>query len=265
MRDRRGLRTTLLEVGFGWGGIGLTGLFSPDSTKAAFPATVYSMQTALPLKRANISDSVADAVRSLIADGGLAEGERINEVQLSQSLGVSRTPLREALNRLAAEGALTSTPSHGYSVKPLTLEEFEPLFAMRPILDPAALRLAGLPPPERLQRLRDINARMAASRNSAHTLDLDDQWHRELIAACPNPILLDLIEQFIRRTRRYEMTLMRERRQALAAVNSHRAIMAALSRRDLDGACEALRHNLTRGAAPIAAWLKERKTKGTRK
>src|ERR1700733_3827862 len=158
------------------------------------------MQNALPLKRANVSDTVADVVRDMIVGGQLAEGERINEVHLSQRLGVSRTPLREALNRLVAEGALTSAPSFGYSVKPLTLEECEPLYAMRPILDPAALAQAGLPSPERLHRLRELNARIEASRNSARTLDLDDQWHWELVAACPNPILLDLIGQFMRRT-----------------------------------------------------------------
>jgi DNA-binding GntR family transcriptional regulator len=220
------------------------------------------MQIAFPLKRANVSDAVADAVRTMVVDGALAEGERINEVQLSQKLGVSRTPLREALNRLAAEAALDSTPGIGFSVKPLTLEEFAPLYAMRPILDPAALKLAGLPTAERMQRLRDLNARIEASRNVERTIDLDDQWHSALMAACPNTILLGLIEQYMRRTRRYEIALMRERREVLAASSNHRAVMAALRRRDLDGACEALRHNLTRGAAPLTAWLKDRKSKG---
>lgn len=220
------------------------------------------MQHALPLKRANISDAVCDAVRGMIVDGELGEGERINEVHVALRLGVSRTPLREALNRLAAEGALAHTPSLGFSVKPLSLEEFEPLYAMRPILDPAALAAAGLPTPERLRRLRSLNGRLEASQDVTGTLDLDDRWHRELIAACPNPILLDLIEQFMRRTRRYEIALMRERREALAATADHRAVLDALDRRDLAGACEALRENLVRGAAPLAEWLRARAPRG---
>ena len=57
---------------------------------------------------------LAAALRTMIFDGRLPAGERINEVRLAQELGVSRTPLREALNRLATEGSLTSTARFGY-------------------------------------------------------------------------------------------------------------------------------------------------------
>ena len=69
-----------------------------------------------------------------------------------------------------------------------------------------------------------------------------------------------MIEQFIRRTRRYEIALMRERRNVLSASLDHRAVMAALKRRDLAGACAALKRNLQTGKAPVAAWLKARET-----
>ncbi len=222
------------------------------------------MQNALPLHRANVSDAAADAVRAMIVDGRLAEGTRVNEVHLAHRLGVSRTPLREALNRLSAEGALASAPGRGYRVKPLTLEEFEPLYGLRPILDPAALKLAGLPSAAALERLRALNARIETARSAERAIDLDDAWHSELIAACPNPMLLDLIARTMARTRRYEIALMRERCEVLLAGSNHRAVLAALRRRDLDGACEALRHNLVRGAAPIRAWLSTRHAKGTR-
>jgi DNA-binding GntR family transcriptional regulator len=211
----------------------------------------------------NTSDTVAASVRRMIVQGDLAEGERINEVRLAGRLNVSRTPLREALNRLMAEGALVSAPARGYSVKPLTLGELESIYAIRPILDPAALRLAGLPSPERLARLRSLNERIEASRNAERAIDLDDVWHSELIGACPNPVLLELIAQFMLRTRRYEFGLMRERREVLATGVNHRAIMAALRRRDLNAACDALRDNLERGREPLRVWLKERTAKAS--
>ena len=219
------------------------------------------MRTPKLLARSTISDDVAAAVRGLIADGGLPEGERINEVHLAARLGVSRTPLREALNRLASDGALSSAPNFGFTVKPLTLEEFEPLYAMRPILDPAALALAGLPSADKLARLRAMNAKIEAARDAERAMDLDDAWHMALIEDCPNPILLELIAKYIRLTRRYEIALMRERREVLMAGANHRAVLAALKRRDLDGACAALKHNLTRGAAPLRVWLGERAAK----
>jgi DNA-binding GntR family transcriptional regulator len=132
---------------------------------------------------------------------------------------------------------------------------------MRPILDPAALALAGLPSAEKLARLRAMNAKIESARSAERALALDDAWHMALIEDCPNPILLELIGKYIHLTRRYEIALLRERREVLMAVANHRAVLAALGRRDLDAACEALRHNLTRGAAPVAAWLKERGAK----
>src|SRR5262245_36973472 len=106
------------------------------------------MQQALSqLDRPNISDVLATALRDMIVDGRLPAGERINEVHLAARLQVSRTPLREALGRLVAEGALTSVPRIGYFVCPLTLDEFEQLYPIRAILDPEALRLAGIPSP----------------------------------------------------------------------------------------------------------------------
>src|SRR6478672_7878725 len=147
------------------------------------------MQNATRLiARDNIGDAVALVLRNRIVDGRLPAGERINEVHLSRQLGVSRTPLREALARLAQEGALRHVARIGYFVRPLTLEEFEQIYAIRPLLDPEALRLAGLPSPDRLQRLRVINDQIRSERDADRVIDLDDEWHLELIADCPNKV-----------------------------------------------------------------------------
>lgn len=216
------------------------------------------MQTTPLLKRATTADQVADAVRQFIVDGRLADGERINEVRLAALLGVSRTPLREALGRLASEGALTHSPNLGYAVRPLAVDEFEQLYALRPLLDPEALRLAGLPPPRALARLREVNRALEGARDAEAAIELDDEWHRLLIDACPNKVLLEMIEGLIRRTRRYELALLRETREVHRATREHEAVQKALAARDLDGACAALRRNLESGRAPVVAWLKAR-------
>src|SRR5437764_12682511 len=130
------------------------------------------MRDVEPIRRVNVSESVADAVRAMIVEGRLAPGERINEVRLADGLGVSRTPLREALNRLAAEGALSSTPAIGYSVRPLSVAEVEQLHAIRPLLDPEALRLAGRPTPAGLAKLEALNRRFAAARDAESAITL---------------------------------------------------------------------------------------------
>jgi DNA-binding GntR family transcriptional regulator len=210
------------------------------------------------ITRVSTTGAVADRLRTMIADAELQPGERINEVHLARELGVSRTPLREALARLAPEGAVGHSPHIGYFVKPLTLDEFEAIYAMRAILDPAALDAAGVPSALRIAELWALNGQLEASTDVTDTLNLDDAWHRELVAGCPNFILLELIEHFMLRTRRYEVALMRERPQVAAAVEQHRRILRALEQNDLAGACAALRDNMTRGAEPMRAWLEAR-------
>jgi DNA-binding GntR family transcriptional regulator len=221
------------------------------------------MATASILPRDNLSDEAALAVRNMIVDGRLTAGARINEVHLAGQLGISRTPLREALSGLEQEGAVTSVARLGWFVRPLTLDEFRQIYPMRALLDPEALRLAGLPAPDRLARLRTLNDRIGHARDADAIIALDDDWHRLLIAGCPNRVLLELIDQFIRRTRRYEIALMREGRNVAAATANHDDIMAALEAGDLTAGCAALRKNLQTGFDPIAAWLAEREETGT--
>jgi len=216
------------------------------------------MQSFDSLSRPNISEEVANTVRQLIVDGTIAAGSRINEVHLARELGVSRTPLREAIARLVREDTLVTVPRVGAFVRPLTVEEFEQIYPIRALLDPEALRLSGLPPRLEIDRLERLNARIDAATDPDTIIALDDEWHLLLIGNCPNEVLIDLIRAFMRRTRRYELALMRERRQVDVATDTHREIIAALRRSDLEGAAAILKHNLESGGEPIRSWLLER-------
>jgi DNA-binding GntR family transcriptional regulator len=208
--------------------------------------------------RTNLAEGVADLVREMILDGRLPAGERINEVRLAAQIGVSRTPLREALSRLVNENALRDVPRRGFFVCPLTAEEVRAIYPIRSILDPAALRLSGIPSPRRLARLRRLNRKLAACTDPAQAVRLDDELHLELVGDCPNPVLIKLIRQFMWRTRRYELGLMRRRVNMAGAVAAHERIFAALERGDLELACQELEGNMSRGQQPILEWLSRR-------
>jgi DNA-binding GntR family transcriptional regulator len=208
--------------------------------------------------RPNLSGDLSTRLRDMILEGELPAGERLNEVHLAAKLGVSRTPLREALSRLVSEGAVTSVPRLGFFVCPLTAEEVEHLYPMRALLDPAALRQSGPVPGPRIARLKALNRRFAAAADPREAVEIDDRWHLELIAGCTNPILLGLIEQMIWRTRRYELGLMRARTNVERATGDHDAIIAALEAGDMDAACVALERNMISGKQPILDWLAER-------
>jgi DNA-binding GntR family transcriptional regulator len=211
-----------------------------------------------PIDHGNVSHSVEAELRRLIIDGAFSEGDRLNEVHLSTQLGVSRTPVREALNRLAAEGALDARPRIGYSVKPLTEAEFTQLYDLRPILDPAALRMAGLPSSERLDALDRLNRKLEKTRDAEQAIELDDDWHLSLLADCPNRILVGFIESVMRRTRRYELTLMREGAGRSSSIRGHEEILAFLRKQDLEAACASLQANMQHGRSHILDWLRSR-------
>lgn len=202
-------------------------------------------------RRENLAHEVAAELRDRIIDGRFDPGQRLNEVHLAAELGVSRTPLREALTRLEGEGFVEQAPRRGYFVKPLELDEIESLYAIRAILDPEALRAAGVPTKEQIERLERLNVEIEAADDPAEIIALDDRWHLELLLHGGNAILLDLIRNFMHRTRRYEHAYMRQRGNVAVAVDQHRRILDALRRADLDSAVDILRQNMQTAPGPI--------------
>ncbi|MEM8712754.1 MAG: GntR family transcriptional regulator [Planctomycetota bacterium] len=205
--------------------------------------------------RPNLSGDLSAELRGLIVDGQLAADSRLNEVHLAEMLGVSRTPLREALMGLAAEGFVTSIPRRGFFVTSLTLDEFEQLYGMRAVLDPAALELSGLPDQRQMVRLESLNREIEKAQQPAEVLALDNRWHLVLLEHCPNKIMIDLITHFMRRTSRYELAYMREAKNVGVAVEEHEIILDACRRGDHPGACSALRQNMQSCDGPLTEWL----------
>ena len=222
-----------------------------------FQLFMHKVKTIDP--RPNISEDIANNLRNMIFDGYFSAGERINEVHLSTKLGVSRTPLREALTKLAAEEALDHIPRRGFFVIELSREEFEDIQPMRAILDPAALRLSGIPTRESFSKLEGINEKMKATRNFKIRASLDDEWHLELIANCKNAILIGQIKLFMHRIRRYSLAFHQDRQIVEMSPTEHQAIIAALKKGDLESACDWLVRNLTSDKTPILEWLEERR------
>lgn len=214
---------------------------------------------AIGARRSNISDELRQAIRRRIVDGSLPAGERINEVHLSRQLEVSRTPLREALSQLAAEGFVDSLPRRGFFTRGLSVDEVRQLYPLRAFLDPQALEMAGAPDSERIAELRQLNARIAAAgTRPARAIDLDDQWHRLLLRDCPNRILLDIIDQLIWKSRRYEFAYLKQTHNLQVATAEHDAILDALDDDDLPKACDMLRQNMSSAREPLIQWLNAR-------
>lgn len=209
--------------------------------------------------RANLATEVADTLRQRILDATLSAGARINEVELAGELEVSRTPVREALATLTAEGLVENRPRRGFFVREVEAGEIAEVYSIRQILDPAALELAGLPDSARLDRLDSINAKIQDARADAErVIDLDDAWHMELLSGCPSRLLMDLIRQFMHRTRPLERAWLARFSSVDRMVADHERIIEALRSGDLAGGVAALRDNMLTGRETVLTWIESR-------
>ncbi len=120
------------------------------------------------------SERVATRVRDMILDGRLAPGARLGEVELAGHLGVSRTPVREALSRLGAEGLVEHVPNRGARVATWTVAEIESVFELRSALEPrlTALAVVAATEPD-IDTLADLAAQMLTVGLPGPRQDLD--------------------------------------------------------------------------------------------
>jgi DNA-binding GntR family transcriptional regulator len=142
------------------------------------------------------SERAVDALRELILRGDFAAGVRLGEVELAERLGVSRTPVREALTRLAAEGLVEITPNRGAKVTSWTVGELEAVFELRAALEP---RLTGLAVPRAApadaDALDELAAEMVTVGAPGPRQDLDAlvplnrAFHGRLVALADHPAM----------------------------------------------------------------------------
>jgi GntR family transcriptional regulator of vanillate catabolism len=150
-----------------------------------------------------LAQSVTDRLRGALLEGRFAPEEKLNEAALSALLSVSRTPLRSALNRLAAEGLLDYVPNRGYSVRGVDVKSLESIFEVRGALEGLAARNAaerGMPEPLQKayrQALDEGDRVMAKGRllpaDRSVFSDVNARIHAAILHAADNRMLQDMI------------------------------------------------------------------------
>jgi DNA-binding GntR family transcriptional regulator len=137
---------------------------------------------------------VYGCIRKDIISGTLRQGEIINEGMLAQKYGVSRTPAREALLTLVAEGLLSSLPRAGYMVTPITIRDVQEAFHLREILELEAARLASHQiTPEQLEMLEHKKMGVPSYLNPEYNRD----FHHTIAVASGNMRLARLVDQIL--------------------------------------------------------------------
>jgi DNA-binding GntR family transcriptional regulator len=188
---------------------------------------------------------LTDEVVSRVLDGRLPADTRVNEVHLAKELGVSRTPLREALIGLVDRGLLLSSPGRGFLVPPLDSGEARQLYPLVAELEALALRWSPLQDLMGLtDRLDEVADEMTAALDvGGDQSELDDRWHAVLLSRTVNPHLMRLLAQTKPLLKRYDLFYFGGQERALRSIDEHRRVAAAIRAGDLPEATRVLVQN----------------------
>lgn len=209
------------------------------------------------INRNLLREQVHTEVLKMIRSGQLAPGSRINESRLADELGVSRTPLREALMALEQDHVLTSDAGRGFFVKPLSAQEFSEIVPIGAALECLGLQSAGIPTNAQLQKMEVINRDMEKTSSGERLSRLDEKWHKALLNHCNNIQLLEMIAGIRNQIRRYDYALMEQENQAGKSISQHRKIISLLKHNELAQAEEVLKENWMGSIAPVLIWIEK--------
>ncbi|OZI45218.1 GntR family transcriptional regulator [Bordetella genomosp. 4] len=185
--------------------------------------------------RAASHSHVYDRIKAMATTFRLRPGEKVNELELSRQLGVSRTPVREALSRIAAEGFLVATPNRGYTVRGLDAKQLMALYEYRATVELGVVRLVCMRASD--QELADLAKMVEGSRDEVDTdaqalrlLSRDEAFHEHLAGLAGNPEFLRSVRSINERLRFPRWIDLKARRGQTR--NDHPDIVRALQARD---------------------------------
>ncbi|RKT87542.1 DNA-binding transcriptional regulator, GntR family [Saccharopolyspora antimicrobica] len=198
-----------------------------------------------------LADRTYAALKSAVLDGTLPPGTGLSVPELARQLDVSRSPVREAVQRLIHDGLATHVPHRGAEVSRVDIEDLRQLYVVRELLEGLAARLAtenldadGL---EQLRAILDEHEQaLAADADNAAHIELDMRFHRAVREFADNPHLLATLEPITGRAHFALHSLWRSDDAPRLALDEHRAVVDAMASGDPEMAEAAARRHIAR-------------------
>ena len=199
------------------------------------------------LNRTFIRNDVYQSLRAWIIDGELEPGEKLKDKELAAQLGVSRTPVREALRKLEDEGLVETAANRWTRVAPITLRDAEYIYPILQTLEELALTLAfSNLSAQHIQRMQNANNALKAAldrHDPCAAMYADAELHQTIIDAANNPELTSLLDQLKTKYQRIELAYFSNADLLLASYEEHTRLIAALKTSNLEAANQALSSN----------------------
>lgn len=208
------------------------------------------MASSVPIiRRVQLVDEVADALRDAIIRGDLRPGARLVQDQLAERFGVSRTPVRDALKKLAQEGLISFSRGNRVEVRRLALGDVIDLYEVREVLDGLAARLAARSATEdeihALKRTLWEMQRAVGDWDPHRWLVANFEFHERIAGAARNRTLDQLAAIVRHSAQAFYPTVLQHRERAVVALHEHEEILAAIAARDPVAEVKARHHILS--------------------
>ena len=196
----------------------------------------------------SLRDAAYEAIKHRIITCAFRPGEYLNEAFVSASLGIGRTPVHQAIDRLMLEGMVEVMPRKGVIVKPVSLDEIMQIVDVRLINEIYGIRLAAeRAEQDEIKHLSDILARASQwieARNSEQLMLLDREFHNVLALASKNHILADTLSKLHDRSLRFWFMSLNRPGHHAHVQEQHEDILAAIRDHDPQGAEQAMRSHI---------------------
>ena len=215
-----------------------------------------NMDAYLPLR-----DVVFNTLREAILKGDLKPGERLMELQLASKLGVSRTPIREAIRMLEQEGLAVTMPRRGAEVAKMTLKDMEDVLEIREALDELAVRLACTRiTEEQLNRLTEVKEEFEMSTRTGNVkkiAEADVSFHDVIYEATGNPKLVSLLNTLRAQVYRYRVDYVKNPKNYPVLKREHEANLQGLRDGNTDLAAAAMHEHVVNQAVAVTEVIRE--------
>lgn len=217
---------------------------------------ILNMDEYLPLR-----DVVFNTLREAILKGELRPGERLMELQLASKLGVSRTPIREAIRMLEQEGLAVTIPRKGAEVAKMTEKDMEDVLQVRDALDELAASTACKQ--ITAQELEELKGTMREFEESMKTGDIkkiaevDVKFHDIIYRATRNPKLENILSNLREQMYRYRIEYLKDEKTYPTLIKEHNEIVEGLAERDKDKVTAAMHKHVENQANAVKELIRE--------
>jgi len=190
-----------------------------------------------------LGEIVYEALRDAIINQAMKPGERLMETELAEEMGVSRTPVREAIRKLELEGYVVMIPRKGAYVSGLSIKDINEVFEIRGALEALAAGLAAQRATqeeiEEMQRNVFMEAAHWETNDLMLTIESDTKFHEQIYGASRNTRLLNMIKELREQVQRFRTTTLAVPGRLKFALDEHRKIVEAIAERDVAAAQKA--------------------------